>query len=59
MHEFAHGMHLIAMHTLDRNFNVRVMSAFRRARRLGLWSNTYANTDAREYFAEGKGLSLF
>nr|CAB3261372.1 uncharacterized protein LOC100176967 [Phallusia mammillata] len=53
MHEFAHGIHLIAARTAIRDFNYRLQQSFMSARRAGLWSNTYANTDNREYFAEG------
>ncbi|XP_039255044.2 uncharacterized protein LOC120331930 [Styela clava] len=53
MHEFAHGIHLIACHTAIPNFNSRLQRSFNYARSRGLWTNTYANTDNREYFAEG------
>ena len=35
------------------NYKNRVRAAFRNARKMGLWANTYAMTDVREYFAEG------
>ena len=57
MHEFAHGVQLIAARTAIRGWQRRLEASFNAARRRGLWSNTYANTNNIEYFAEGKQFS--
>lgn len=52
MHEFAHGVQLIAARTAIPDFTSRLQRNFLAARNRGLWRNTYANTNNIEYFAE-------
>ena len=59
MHEFAHGVQLIAARTAIPDFTSRLQRAFLYARSRGLWSNTYANTNNIEYFAEGLKILLY
>ncbi|PIK56729.1 hypothetical protein BSL78_06371 [Apostichopus japonicus] len=53
LHEFAHGIHKIALTTAVAGFNSRLTNAYNSARRRGLWQNTYADDTVDEYFAEG------
>ena len=53
VHEFAHTMHLGVYNVMDRSFNGRVQEAYRAAISAGKYNNTYAASNATEYFAEG------
>lgn len=53
IHEFAHAVHEMAMKDIDPTFDERLMKAFRRAKLKGTWKDAYAETNHREYFAEG------
>jgi hypothetical protein len=53
LHEFAHAIHETALNRVDPTFDRRLRAAFRDARRRGLWADTYAGTDYKEYWAEG------
>lgn len=53
VHEFAHTIHLMGMNTVDPTFDGRLRSAYAAAVRQGLWRNTYAGTNYREYWAVG------
>lgn len=52
IHEFAHAIHEMGMVTLDPTFDDRLKTAYRRAKSNGLWSNTYAISNHKEYWAE-------
>ena len=51
VHEFAHTIHLLGMRFVDDDFQFRLLTAYADAMAAGLWNNTYAATDEREYFA--------
>jgi len=52
LHEFAH---CIDSHQrrIDRSFRRKLSALYRDARKRGLWENTYAGSNAAEYWAEG------
>ena len=52
IHEFAHGIHLLGLNTLDPTFDERLRRTYEAAMKKGLWSGTYASSDRREYWAE-------
>ncbi|MFO0799841.1 MAG: hypothetical protein U0804_20410 [Gemmataceae bacterium] len=53
VHEFAHAIHGTGLSTTDPTFDRRLRAAYQAARDRGLWKNTYAATNAGEYWAEG------
>jgi hypothetical protein len=53
VHEFAHTMHLGVYNKMAGDFDGRVEDAFRAARNAGKYANTYAASNAVEYFGEG------
>jgi hypothetical protein len=53
VHEFAHTMHLGVYNLMDDTFESRVEAAFRAAKNAGKYANTYAGSNAVEYFGEG------
>jgi hypothetical protein len=53
IHEFAHTLHTMAIVDLDAKFDERLKKAYADAMAAGLWKNTYAATDHKEYWAEG------
>lgn len=53
VHEFSHTMHLGVYNVMDRSFDGRVDDAYRAAMAAGKFANTYAASNAVEYFAEG------
>ena len=53
IHEFAHGIHLLGLNTLDPTFDERLQIAYEAAMKKGLWQGTYAASNRREYWAEG------
>ena len=53
VHEFAHAVHTVAAHQAGSSFHSRLTTAYAQALDAGLWANTYAATNAGEYFAEG------
>ena len=53
IHEFAHGIHLLGLNTLDPTFDDRLQIAYEEAIKKGLWQGTYAISNRREYWAEG------
>lgn len=53
IHEFAHTIHEVGLGKLDPSFDGRLQAAYRRARQAGLWTNTYAASNHKEYWAEG------
>ena len=52
IHEFAHGIHLLGLNTLDPTFEERLQTTYEAAMKKGLWQGTYASRDIREYWAE-------
>ena len=53
IHEFAHGIHLMALVKTDPGFADRLQAAYDQALKAGLWKGTYAATNVEEYWAEG------
>jgi len=53
IHEFAHCIHNPGLRTVDPKFDGRLRATFDRAIAKGLWKDTYAATNASEYWAEG------
>ena len=53
IHEFAHAIHLFGLNTVDPTFDNRLKAAYDAAMAKGLWQDTYASSDRREYWAEG------
>jgi hypothetical protein len=53
IHEFAHTIHEIGLDALDKDFDDRLKGLYERAMQKGLWKNTYAATNYKEYWAEG------
>lgn len=50
LHEFAHGAHLLGSYYAIAGFQSQLRSLYTSARARGLWANTYALTDEREYW---------
>ncbi len=53
VHEFAHAVHAVAAQQAGSSLDSRLNTAYARALGAGLWADTYAGTNAAEYFAEG------
>jgi len=53
IHEFGHTIHERGMNLVDPTFDGRLKAAYAVAQRAGLWRNTYAGTNYREYWAVG------
>jgi alpha-glucosidase len=53
VHEFAHAVHEMGLNGIDTRFDIRLKGIYDRAMKKGLWKNTYAATNHREYWAEG------
>jgi hypothetical protein len=53
IHEFAHCIHERGLRSVDGKFDQRLRGAHARALEKGLWKNTYAATNEKEYWAEG------
>ncbi len=53
VHEFAHTIHLMGMNDIDPAFDGRLRDVYQRAMDRGIWKDTYAATNYKEYFAEG------
>jgi alpha-glucosidase len=53
IHEFAHTIHLSGQGLFYNVFNNRLSRLYYKARRRGLWEDTYAITSPLEYWAEG------
>ena len=53
IHEFAHGIHLLGLNTLDPTFNERLQGTYETAIKKRLWQGTYASSNRKEYWAEG------
>lgn len=53
IHEFGHCIHQYGLRTAEPKFEARLRATYTRAIERGLWKDTYAATNASEYFAEG------
>lgn len=53
VHEYAHTMHLGVWSKIDPTFDQRLNAAFQAAKAAGTYTNTYAESSAVEYIAEG------
>ena len=53
IHEFAHAVHLTALHEVDPGFNDRLEKIYADAMAAGKWKGKYASTNPAEYWAEG------
>lgn len=53
IHEFAHCVHQYGLRAVDPKFDARLRVTFARAVDNGLWKDTYAASNAAEYWAEG------
>jgi alpha-glucosidase len=53
VHEFAHTIHDVGLAALDRQFDARLKRIYDQAMSRGLWKQTYAATNHKEYWAEG------
>ena len=51
-HEFAHAIHELGLRFTVPTFDNELLAAFTNAKSKGLWTNTYAISDYREYWAE-------
>ena len=53
VHEFAHTIHEFGLRYLDPMFDNKLEDVYSNAKKRGLWVNTYAITNQKEYWAEG------
>ncbi|UCG59876.1 MAG: peptidylprolyl isomerase [Phycisphaerales bacterium] len=53
IHEFAHAMHETGLIAVDPTFEERLKAAYESAKKRGLWPDTYAIINRKEYWAEG------
>ncbi len=53
VHEFAHTFHELGINSIDKTFEGKLKAAYQTAMDRGLWKNTYAATNHKEYWAEG------
>ena len=53
IHELAHAIHLLGFNTLDPTFDERLQITYEAAMKKGLWQDTYAASNKREYWTEG------
>lgn len=53
VHEFAHTIHEFAIIYFDPHFEKKLRQTFKKAISRGLWADTYAKTNIKEYWAEG------
>ena len=53
IHEFSHAIHQVGMRTVDPKFDARLRETYKNAMDKGIWKDTYAETNASEYWAEG------
>ena len=53
IHEFAHAVHLTALHEVDPTFDSRLRKIYAAAMSAGKYKGKYASTNAEEYWAEG------
>lgn len=53
IHEFAHCIHNFGLRTVDPKFDPRLRAIYKRSLDKGLWKDTYAASNAGEFWAEG------
>ncbi len=53
VHEFAHTIHLLGLSSVIPGFDASLRDLYRSATEQGLWHNTYAGSNYKEYWAEG------
>lgn len=53
VHEFAHTIHTVGLRHVEPEFDERLDGLYAEAIAAGLWKDTYAATNALEYWAEG------
>ena len=53
IHEFAHCIHNFGLRAVDPNFDGKLRAIYKRSIEKGLWKDTYAATNAGEFWAEG------
>jgi len=53
IHEFSHAIHRFGVGSLNRKFDGRLRETYKAAIDQRLWKDTYAATNAEEYWAEG------
>ena len=53
IHEFGHCIHQYGLKAVDPRFDGKLRACYARATDKGLWKDTYAATNAGEYWAEG------
>lgn len=53
VHEFGHTIHEMGVNAVDPEFDARLRAAYEAAMAAGLWKDTYAATNHKEYWAEG------
>lgn len=53
VHSVAHGLRRLGIGPVDPDWDVRLSAAYESALASGLWENTYAETAAEQYWAEG------
>jgi alpha-glucosidase len=53
IHEFSHAIHEEGLRTVDPKFDARLRKIYAKATESGLWKDTYAATNHKEYWAEG------
>ncbi len=55
IHEFAHGLHISGLNTVDPSFDNRLRTTYQAAMQKGLWQGSYAASNMAEYWAEATG----
>ena len=53
VHEFGHTFHEMGLNSIDRGFDQKLQDAYAAAKKKGLWKGHYAQTNHKEYWAEG------
>ena len=53
IHEFSHCIHQRGLRSVDPTFDKRLRAVYDAAKEQGLWADTYAASNASEYWAEG------
>jgi hypothetical protein len=53
VHEFAHTIHELGISYLEPDFNKKLEKIYKSAKEKGLWRDTYAISNFKEYWAEG------
>lgn len=52
-HEFSHAIHELGLRFVNTSFDADLQAVYNHAVSTGLWTNTYAISNVREYWAEG------